>query len=115
MAMQLIDRDPAETPVPLLLEVSSITLRLTREEFDLLCRDHPEGVFELTRDGELLIMSPADGESSNYEVELGTDLAIWNRQTKLGKTFAWCNASAAKRRAIASASSSGGFVLSNWI
>jgi Uma2 family endonuclease len=95
--MQLIDRDLVETPVPLLLDVSSITLRLTHEEFDLLCRDNPEGVFELTQDGELLIMSPAGGESSNYEVELATDLAIWNRQTKLGKTF----------------SSSGGFVLSN--
>ena len=32
-------------------------------------------------------MPPVGGDSGNYEMELGTDLAIWNRQTQLGKVF----------------------------
>jgi Uma2 family endonuclease len=32
-------------------------------------------------------MSPVGGESGNQELELGTDLEIWNRQTELGKVF----------------------------
>jgi Uma2 family endonuclease len=32
-------------------------------------------------------MSPVGGESGNFELELGTDLTIWNRKTGLGKVF----------------------------
>ena len=32
-------------------------------------------------------MSPVGGDSGNQEIELGADLVIWNRQTKLGKVF----------------------------
>jgi Uma2 family endonuclease len=95
--MQLIDRDPLKTNSPVLLDVSGIVLRLTHQEFEQLCRDNPDRPLELTKDGELEIMSPVGGESSNYESELGIDLGIWNRQTRLGKTF----------------SSSGAFILPN--
>jgi Uma2 family endonuclease len=80
-----------------LIDVSSITLRLTHEEFEKLCQDNPDKGFELNSDGELEIMSPVGGESSNKESDLIIDLGIWNRQTKLGKTF----------------SSSGAFILPN--
>ncbi len=72
---------------PLLLDVHRITLRLTPDEFEKLCQDNRDRSFELTASGELIIMPPIGGESGNYESELGADLAIWNRQTKLGKTF----------------------------
>ena len=72
---------------PLLLDVQSITLRVTHEEFEKLCQDNPERSLELTASGELIVMSPVGGESGNSELELGADLVIWNRQTKLGKTF----------------------------
>jgi Uma2 family endonuclease len=72
---------------PLLLDVQSITLRVTHEEFEKLCQDNRDRSFELTATGELIVMPPIGGESGNYESELGADLAIWNRQTKLGKTF----------------------------
>ena len=72
---------------PLLLDVHSITLRVTPEEFEKLCRDNPERSLELTASGELIVMSPVGGESGNSESELGADLVIWNRQTRLGKTF----------------------------
>ena len=72
---------------PLLLDVHRITLRLTPDEFEKLCQDNRDRSFELTASGELIVMPPIGGESGNYESELGADLAIWNRQTKLGKTF----------------------------
>jgi Uma2 family endonuclease len=72
---------------PLLLDVHSITLRITPEEFEQLCLDNPDRSFELTASGELIVMAPVGGESGNYESELGADLGIWNRQTRLGKTF----------------------------
>ena len=72
---------------PLLLDVQSITLRITGEEFDKLCQDNPDRSFELTASGELIVMPPVGGESGNSESELGGELYVWNRQTKLGKTF----------------------------
>ncbi len=80
-----------------LLDFSGVTLRLTHEQFERLCQNNPDRAMELTKDGELEIVSPTGGESSNRESELGTDLVIWNRQTRLGKTF----------------SSSGAFILPN--
>jgi Uma2 family endonuclease len=94
--MKLLDNRP-EIETSMLLDVGGITLRLTHEQFEQLCQNNPDRSLELTKDGELEIMAPTGGESSNYESELGTDLGIWNRQTKLGKTF----------------SSSGAFILPN--
>jgi Uma2 family endonuclease len=72
---------------PLLIDIHSITLRVTHEEFEKLCQDNPERSFELTATGELIVMAPVGGESGNSESELCADLVFWNRQTRLGKTF----------------------------
>jgi Uma2 family endonuclease len=72
---------------PLLIDIQSITLRVTHEEFEKLCQDNPDRSFELTASGELIVMTPVGGESGNSESELGADLVFWNRQTRLGKTF----------------------------
>jgi Uma2 family endonuclease len=72
---------------PLLLDVQSITLRVTHEEFEKLCQDNRDRSFELTATGELVVMPPTGGESGNSELELGANLAIWNRQARLGKVF----------------------------
>ena len=72
---------------PLLLDVQSITLRVTHEEFEKLCQDNRDRSFELTATGELIVMAPAGWESSEKNSDLTTDVNLWNRQTKLGKTF----------------------------
>lgn len=72
---------------PLLLDVHSITLRVTPEEFEKLCQDNRDRSFELTASGELIVMPPVGGESGNSELELGGELFVWNRQTRLGKIF----------------------------
>jgi Uma2 family endonuclease len=63
------------------------TVKFTAEQFDRVCEANPDRSFELTDRGVLVIMPPVGVESGNYESELGIDLGIWNRETKLGKTF----------------------------
>jgi Uma2 family endonuclease len=82
---------------PFLLDIHSITLRITHEEFEKLCQDNPELRLELTANGELITMAPAGWESSKQNLNLATDVDVWNRQTKLGEAF----------------DSSGGFTLPN--
>lgn len=82
---------------PFLLDIHSITLRVTHQEFEKLCQDNPELRLELTANGELIVMAPAGWESSERNGKLTTDVNIWNRQTDLGKVF----------------DSSGGFTLPN--
>jgi Uma2 family endonuclease len=69
----------------LLLDIS--TIAFTVEQFDRLCRANPDRALELTAQGELIIMPPVGGESGSYESEIDIDLGIWNRSTRLGKTF----------------------------
>jgi Uma2 family endonuclease len=80
-----------------LLDISGVAIRLTHEQFERLCQNNPNRSLELTKDGELEIMAPTGGESSNQESGLIGELYVWNRQTRLGKTF----------------SSSGAFILPN--
>jgi Uma2 family endonuclease len=40
---------------PFLLDIHSITLRITHEEFEKLCQDNPDIKLELTANGELII------------------------------------------------------------
>jgi Uma2 family endonuclease len=82
---------------PFLLDTHSITLRVTREEFEKLCLDNPDLRLELMANGELIVMAPAGWESSEKNGDLFGEVWAWNRQTKLGRTF----------------DSSGGFTLPN--
>jgi Uma2 family endonuclease len=63
------------------------TVKFTPEQYERVCEANPDRSFELTAQGVLVIMPPVGVESGNYESELGIDLGIWNRQTRLGKTF----------------------------
>jgi Uma2 family endonuclease len=82
---------------PVLLDTQNITLRVSREEFEQLCKDNPDLRLELMATGELIVMAPAGYESSEKNSDLTTDVNIWNRQIKLGRVF----------------DSSGGFTLPN--
>ncbi len=70
---------------PLLLDFS--TVKLTDEQFYLLCMQNPEKKLELTASGVLMVMAPVGGESGKRESALGTDVNIWNRSTRLGEVF----------------------------
>jgi Uma2 family endonuclease len=72
---------------PFLLDIHSITLRINHEEFEKLCQDNPDIQLELTANGELIIMAPVGLESGNRELNLGSQLYVWNESTGLGKAF----------------------------
>jgi Uma2 family endonuclease len=78
---------PKSSVDKLLLNVSHAKLTVTPEHFDQLCIDNPDLRLELTKDCELIVMAPAGGESSRKNLDLATDVNIWNRQTNLGEAF----------------------------
>jgi Uma2 family endonuclease len=61
--------------------------RVTPEQFEQLAYAEQVARMELTKDGELIIMSPTGGTAGGKNFNLYLDLGIWNRQTKLGKSF----------------------------
>jgi Uma2 family endonuclease len=82
---------------PFLLDVRSITLRVTHEEFEKLCQDNPDLRLELTHDGQLITVAPAGWESSRWNAKLNNQVSVWNETSNLGEVF----------------DSSGGFTLPN--
>ena len=61
--------------------------RITPEQFEQLANAEQLARLELTKDGELIVMSPTGGTAGGKNFNLYLDLGIWNRQTKLGKAF----------------------------
>jgi Uma2 family endonuclease len=72
---------------PLLLDVTNAKLTVTPEQFDQLCIDNPDLRLELTKDGELIVMAPAGGETSKKNSRLNLLVGIWNEQSELGEVF----------------------------
>ena len=53
------------------------TLRLTPEQFALVCEANPEAVLELAADGQLIRLTPTGGETGARNAHLCTRLEIW--------------------------------------
>ncbi|MCD8485175.1 MAG: Uma2 family endonuclease [Desertifilum sp.] len=62
-------------------------IRLTDEQFFQLCQDNRDLRFERNANGDLIIMPPAGGETSNHNAGLTSQVWMWNQQTKLGVVF----------------------------
>jgi Uma2 family endonuclease len=75
------------TTLTLPLKVDLKHVHLSDEQFYQLCITNPDLNIERSAQGVLIVMPPVGGDSGNREMELGTDLTNWNRQTKLGKVF----------------------------
>lgn len=54
-------------------------LRLTPEQFALVCEANPDAVLELTADGELITMTPTGGETGARNINLAYQLSHWAR------------------------------------
>jgi Uma2 family endonuclease len=65
---------PATALAPLLLPPD---LRLTPEQFVLVCEANPEAVLELASDGQLITMTPTGGETGRRNTRLLTRLQAW--------------------------------------
>jgi Uma2 family endonuclease len=81
------DTSPASKAEPLLLNVSNTVLHVSSDEFDSLCLDNPDLRLELTKDQELIVMSPTGGESGKRNIDLTIQVGSWSKQTKLGQAF----------------------------
>jgi Uma2 family endonuclease len=68
------------------LDIHSI-LELTDDQFFDLCQRNRDVKFERTATGELIIMTPTGGETSNSNAGLTSQLWVWNDIAKLGKVF----------------------------
>jgi Uma2 family endonuclease len=62
-------------------------IKLTDEQFFQLCQDNKTLRFERNSKGELIIMPPTGGETSNRNAGLTAQIWVWNEQTQLGKVF----------------------------
>lgn len=62
-------------------------IKLTDDQFFQLCQENENIRLERTAKGELIIMSPAGGETSSSNAGLTAQIWIWNQQNKLGKVF----------------------------
>jgi Uma2 family endonuclease len=55
--------------------------------FEEICGNHPELRIEQTREGEILIMSPAGNESSNRNLKILRQLGNWTLSDGRGEAF----------------------------
>jgi Uma2 family endonuclease len=63
------------------------TLHCTEEQLIELVNASPDLRWELTAQGEVILMPPTGSETGNYNIGLGTEIELWNRQQKAGKAF----------------------------
>ena len=61
--------------------------RLTEEQFDELCQNHPDLKFELSAKGELIVMPPTSMESGWRNSEINFEIVKWAREDKTGIVF----------------------------
>ncbi|MGK7899920.1 MAG: Uma2 family endonuclease [Hormoscilla sp.] len=64
-----------------------LELQLTDEQFFELCQKHRNLKFERNATGDLIIMSPTGGITSDRNSDINFQLRAWNRDRKLGKVF----------------------------
>jgi Uma2 family endonuclease len=82
---------------PLVLCLGPLRHKMTEEDFFQLCGANPELRIERTSEGDLIVMSPAGGRTSNRNMKLSARVANWAEADGTGVAF----------------DSSGGFVLPN--
>lgn len=63
------------------------TLKITQEQFELLCAANRDVRLERTALGELVIMPPTGGNTGKRNIDLSFQLQAWTRRTRLGVAF----------------------------
>ena len=62
-------------------------LELNEEEFFLFCQDLKDVHVEREADGTITLMEPTGSETGSFDLEVGSEVRNWNRETKQGKSF----------------------------
>lgn len=63
------------------------TMELTDERFEQICYSNRDLRFERSAKGELVVMSPTGSETGGQNTSLTGQLWVWERKTKIGKSF----------------------------
>ncbi|MEJ7849033.1 MAG: Uma2 family endonuclease [Pyrinomonadaceae bacterium] len=62
-------------------------LRLTDEQFDSLCLNHPDLNLEMSAEGELIIVAPTLPHTGKQNADLTFEVKLWARKDKTGLVF----------------------------
>lgn len=85
-SVETIDRIATNYPAqPFSIDFS--TARLTDKQFEELCRHNRDLKFEMSAEGELIIVPPTSPESGWRNTDLTTEVNIWSRSDKTGIVF----------------------------
>lgn len=63
------------------LTINASKAALTEAQFYDICRQNEGLRFEMTAQGDLIVMPPVGGLSGSRESDLNADVQIWNRRT----------------------------------
>ena len=63
------------------------SVKLTDEQFYQICQDNRDLRFERNANGDMIIMPPTGGETSERNSEINFQVQLWNHKYKLGKVF----------------------------
>jgi Uma2 family endonuclease len=74
------------TPIPLNVELGKAIARSDEELYDF-CARNPELRIERTAEGDLIVMTPAGGESGHRTLEIAIALGLWARHDGTGIAF----------------------------
>lgn len=69
--------------------ISKKRTSMTDDEFFTFCQstEMRDKRIERTKTGKIIIMEPTGSETGNFNSEVTTEVGIWNRETKSGRTF----------------------------
>jgi Uma2 family endonuclease len=57
---------------------------MTDEEFEAFCAEHPDLNFEMTAEGELIVMAPTNSDTGASTSEISVQLGAWARKDRRG-------------------------------
>jgi Uma2 family endonuclease len=69
------------------INITALANPMSDSQFEQLCAQNQETKFELTSQGELIVMSPTGSESGRQNSDLLGQIWYWNRQSNLGVVF----------------------------
>jgi Uma2 family endonuclease len=75
--------------MPFLIEDANLPAILTAqpmtdEEFAAFCAEHPDLNFEMTADGDLIVMPPTYSDTGAGSLDVGSQLSSWSRKDRRG-------------------------------
>ena len=63
------------------------SVNLSEEQFFMLCAKNKELRIERDKNQNIIIMAPTGTDTGNFNLEIGSEVRNWNKQSKLGYAF----------------------------